>query len=350
MKFKGLFLALMIFIAILSICAVCAEDNSTADGIEGICEDTIMANESGDEASLSDAFEISADPSEDIYPWSWADYQGRSGPGVTVVVYNKYSNYCPANNMTLYLNGNAVDTISWDVNRSDYSYEWGFIPEDTIWANYNGKSYSVLNLIYPGDEKFNPVNITKSIAVSSVKCNIKNAVVNVAISSDTSGVLTVKANGKTYTKSVKATYESQYSKYAPKSYEFDLKGLLKYGANSIEVTFKDSSKRYSFKDTFKYTSKCLIEITSTIPIEVQYANTKTVSIKAYKTNGKPVGKNQVIKIKIGKKTYKAKTNKKGQATFKIKKLTKKGTYKATVQFKGNKTYKAAKKQVKIIVK
>lgn len=55
-------------------------------------------------------------------------------------------------------------------------------------------------------------------------------------------------------------------------------------------------------------------------------------------------------IKIKKKTFKATTNKKGKATFKIKKLAKNGKYTATISFKGNKHYKAATKKVKIIVK
>ena len=65
--------------------------------------------------------------------------------------------------------------------------------------------------------------------------------------------------------------------------------------------------------------------------------------------GKAVKKVQVT-IKIGKKTFKAKTNSKGKATFKIKKLTKKGKYTATIKFKGNANYKAATKKVKITIK
>jgi hypothetical protein len=65
--------------------------------------------------------------------------------------------------------------------------------------------------------------------------------------------------------------------------------------------------------------------------------------------GKAVKKVQVT-IKIGKKTYKAKTNNKGKATFKIKKLTKKAKYTATIKFKGNANYKATTKKVKITIK
>ena len=66
------------------------------------------------------------------------------------------------------------------------------------------------------------------------------------------------------------------------------------------------------------------------------ATLKTASGKALK------GKKLTLKVKG--KTYKAKTNKKGKATFKIKNLKKKGTYKAVI------TYNGTKKTVKIIVK
>jgi len=72
----------------------------------------------------------------------------------------------------------------------------------------------------------------------------------------------------------------------------------------------------------------------------------TITLKAGK---KAVKKVQVI-LKIGKKIFKAKTNAKGKATFKIKKLTKKGKYNAKITFKGNKLYKASSKKVKITVK
>ena len=57
-----------------------------------------------------------------------------------------------------------------------------------------------------------------------------------------------------------------------------------------------------------------------------------------------------VYIKIKGKTYRATTNKKGKATFKIKKLTKKGTFKSKITFKGNKYYNKVTKKVKIKVK
>jgi len=57
-----------------------------------------------------------------------------------------------------------------------------------------------------------------------------------------------------------------------------------------------------------------------------------------------------LTLKVKGKTYKAITNKKGKATFKITKLTKKGKFKAVVKFAGNKNYKALSKNAVITVK
>ena len=62
-----------------------------------------------------------------------------------------------------------------------------------------------------------------------------------------------------------------------------------------------------------------------------------------KANKKALKKVKVyLKLSSGKKykkTFTAKTNSKGQATFKITGLTKKGTYTGTIKYKGSKDYK-----------
>ena len=77
--------------------------------------------------------------------------------------------------------------------------------------------------------------------------------------------------------------------------------------------------------------------------------TKKYSIVLKTNENKALSKVKVT-IKLGKKTYSAKTNSKGQATFKLTKLTKKGSYKATVKFAGNAYYQALSKKVTIKVK
>ena len=53
-----------------------------------------------------------------------------------------------------------------------------------------------------------------------------------------------------------------------------------------------------------------------------------------------------VYIKVNGKKYAAKTNSRGKATFKIKKLTKKGNFKAKITFKGNAYYKKVSKKGK----
>lgn len=77
-------------------------------------------------------------------------------------------------------------------------------------------------------------------------------------------------------------------------------------------------------------------------------------IKSYvvtlKDNAGKVMKKMKIKVKVNGKTYSATTNTKGQATFKLTKLTKKGTFSAVVSYSGSTTYNSVKKTVKIKVK
>ena len=69
-----------------------------------------------------------------------------------------------------------------------------------------------------------------------------------------------------------------------------------------------------------------------------------------KTNKNAVMKNIKITVKVNKKTYSVKTNSKGQAIFKLKKLTKKGKYTAEVTYAGNSIYNKVTKKVTITVK
>lgn len=69
-----------------------------------------------------------------------------------------------------------------------------------------------------------------------------------------------------------------------------------------------------------------------------------------KTNEGKALKNTKVTIKVKGKTYKAQTNSKGKATFKITKLNKKGKFKAVVKSKKTDCYNSVSKKVKITVK
>ena len=81
---------------------------------------------------------------------------------------------------------------------------------------------------------------------------------------------------------------------------------------------------------------------------------KSLKTKKYtvtlKTNTNKVMKNTKVTLKVNGKTYSATTNSKGQATFKITKLTKKGKFTGTIAYKGNAYYNKLSKKVKIRIK
>ena len=81
---------------------------------------------------------------------------------------------------------------------------------------------------------------------------------------------------------------------------------------------------------------------------------KSVKTKNYvvtlKTNQNKVMKKAKLTLKVNGKTYSATTNAKGQATFKITKLTKKGKFTGTIAYKGNAYYNKLSKKVKITIK
>ena len=105
-------------------------------------------------------------------------------------------------------------------------------------------------------------------------------------------------------------------------------------------------------------------VTKTVEITVNKAKAQlAASAKAFKTTDKTKaytvvlkdGKGRIIKnalvyLKVNGITYKATTNAKGVATFKIAKLAKPGNYRATVTYNGNAFYDKATKSVQITVK
>ena len=157
-----------------------------------------------------------------------------------------------------------------------------------------------------------------------------------------------------------------------------------YGANNaalsnknVTITFNgkkyylksDSNGKASFivPNTIPKTYTATVEcdgVKQQVKIAIKKASPKLkVTTKAFKANVKTKKYSVTLKDNKGKalkkakvtltvrgKTYKATTNAKGNATFKITKLTKKGNYNASIKYKGDKYYNAASKKAKITVK
>ena len=151
--------------------------------------------------------------------------------------------------------------------------------------------------------------------------------------------VTVSFNGKTQTVYTDSLGVVNFNLVATKA-----------GTQKLTITF-DSDKNY-VSSTATATVKINKEATKLTAKKKTFKAKKKIkkyTITLKDSKGKAIKKVKVT-LKVKGKTYKAKTNAKGKATFKIKKLTKKGTYKAKVKFAGNTLYKASTKTVKITVK
>ena len=226
-------------------------------------------------------------------------------------------------------------TITIDNKTSQIPIIDGNAKFDTSKLNNGNYTYT---LTYSGDDIYEEFNYTGTISVNNTyktKITVKQSGFYVTIK------LTSNTNLKNYNLLVK------YGK-TQKTYKTNTKG---------EIVLKLKPKTYYIKVTFKGKGKYLSStITKKFKINKQKAKIKAKSktfkvknrIKKYTITLKNIKKAKVT-LKIKNKKYIAKTNSKGKAVFKLKKL-KVGTYKAKIIFKGNAYYKSIKKTVKIKVK
>jgi len=202
------------------------------------------------------------------------------------------------------------------------------------------------NEIYAAENKTITVTVSKtpteiaSSAVTTVYNNPKNLIVTLkdADGKPISGVnIKIDLNGaKTYTTDNNGQVKVSTKGLAAKTYtaKITFNGNTNYDKSSknVKVTVKKATpKMTAKKKTFKTSVK-----------------TKKYTVTLKDNTGKAIKKAKVT-LKVKGKTYKATTNSKGKAVFKIKNLKKKGKYTAVIKFKGNKYYNKATKKAKIKV-
>ena len=255
------------------------------------------------------------------------------------------------------------------VTNGRVSYEYTDENGKIVLSNLSG-NYS-FEISYPGDEYegYTPASVNKTFSFTEINDNGTNnseiapvkvatkltspnvsAVYNVAKNlvitlKDASGKalankkVTVKVGSitKTLTTNKNGQVSLNVATLVPKTYTATVKfaGDSSYKASSVsaKVTIsKGVTKLVAKAKTFKVKAKAK-------KFAVTLKDSKNRALKGKK-----------ITIKVNGKTYKATTNKKGVATFKITKLSKKGTYKSKIVFKGDKWYKGVSKVVKIKAK
>lgn len=214
--------------------------------------------------------------------------------------------------------------------------------ENTATFIYNAKSNyvssnttAIINVVKI-DTSITASKVTKTYNVAK-KLTLKLKDANGSILANKN--VTIKINGITYsgTTSEKGKFSLAIKNLAPKTYtaKIKFKGDDNYKASTVKVSVvvkKATPKVTAKAKTFKVKTK---------------VKKYTIMLK---TNAGKVLKNTKVTIKVNGKTYYAKTNSKGKATFKINKLTKRGKFTATVKSAKTSYYNSVTKKVKITVK
>jgi hypothetical protein len=214
-------------------------------------------------------------------------------------------------------------------------------------------TYTV-NAIFAGEGKYAESSSNNAtVVVNKIKTQLTGNSITVTYNGNKNLLITLKDSKGNPIANAKVIVNLN----GAKTFTTDNKGQIKVSTNGL------APNTYAAKITFNGNA-VYDKSTKEVKVTVKKANPKMdakaktfkvkVKTKAYAmtlkdNNGKAI-KNAVVVLKVKGKTYTATTNVKGQATFKIKNLKKKGKFAATVKFAGNAYYNAATKKVKIIVK
>ena len=219
-------------------------------------------------------------------------------------------------------------------------------------SNLNAGKYT-LQVTTIAEENYNPITKTASITVNKLKTALSAKSIATVYNVNKNLVITLKDSKGNALNGVNITVQLKNTKtYTTKNGQIKVstKGLAPK-VYTAKITFKGNTNyEKTSKNTVKVTvKKATPKITAKKKTFKRTVKTKKYNI-ALKTNLKKAMKGVKVTLKVNKKTYSAKTNKKGIATFKITKLTKTGKYTSVVKFAGNKYYNAKAVKQKIIVK
>jgi len=197
-------------------------------------------------------------------------------------------------------------------------------------------------------------NTGKGIANIKGTVTINNETYNITTNENGEATIALSLKNGTYTAITKTTsnyyYKSGYQESTiivnPKT-DDNPDGENTNGTTNGTGSTTPSQTQQTTSSPTKTTPK---KVTITAKKKTFKAKTKVKKYTITLKSGKTLIKKAKVTLKIKGKTYKATTNAKGKATFKIKNLKKKGNYKAVIKYSGSKLYKATSKKVKITVK
>ena len=228
-------------------------------------------------------------------------------------------------------------------------------------ANVNGFVISIpaldagtytLTVTTIADNNHNNVTKNATIIVNKLKTELTGSAITTTYNINKDLVITLKDSTGKALNGVKVTVDLN----GAKTYTTDKNGQVKVSTKGLapktytaKITFNgDTNYEKSTKDVKVTVKKATPKLTAKKKTFKTSVKTKKYTITLKDNAGNAIKKAKVT-LKVKGKTYKATTNSKGKAVFKIKNLKKKGTFKATITYKGNKYYNKVSKKANIKV-
>ena len=250
--------------------------------------------------------------------------------------------------------GNAIDGANLSVNLNGIkSLTTDSNGQVMVSTNDLSANNYVASISFNGNEIYAKSNANCNIVVNKDKTYLSANTVTTTFNLNNEFVVTLKDSHNKPIVNVQIAINLNGIKYLTT----DKNGQVKLSTNGLApntytatITFAGNNNYAKSTTTAKVTvKKATPKLTAKAKVFKKSVKTKKYTV-TLKTNQNKVMKNTKVTIKVNKKTYSAKTNSKGVATFKITKLTKKGKYTATVTYKGSSYYNKLIKKVKITIK
>ena len=230
-------------------------------------------------------------------------------------------------NLELYVDGKLYKTVKLTKGKASIKVDKFSCGDHDISLNYTGNDFEIENLssyitIYP-----------KIVSPYTIRCGENKSIV-IQVSNDTKGYIIFTIGKKQYNATIKngkATLSLKNFKI--EDYDIDVDYIGPDGENCSWYTLLE-------------VLPAKIKITGAKNKVVRYTSNSYYKVKVYNNQSK-LAKGVTVKFKVGKKTFKVKTDKNGVAKLKLSKFVPK-TYKITVSYKGAKVTK--KLTVKHILK
>ena len=211
-----------------------------------------------------------------------------------------------------------------------------------------------IKISYAGDDNHMGSNASTYVIINKISSQITANAVTTTYNINKNLMITLKDIKGNALSGVQVSVKIGSS---TKTYKTDKNGQVKVNVATLVPKTYTALISFAGNTNYKASSKSVKVVVNKAKAKLT-AKKKTfkrkVKVKKYaatlKTNNGKAMKKVQMTLKVKGKTFKAKTNNKGKAIFKIKNLKKAGTFKAVIKFKGNKYYKKLSKKVKVRVK